>query len=112
MIGFRQLREQPFHFVLLQGHIDFNGGVAGNRRGYTCTDFLQIQRLLFARKLIQDFVQQVFDRARVYARRGDFYGHAARTERFGFESITGQFIGNFAEHSLLGWSQFKHDRHQ
>ncbi len=33
VVGFRQFGEEPVHFVLLEGHVDFDGGVAGDGGG-------------------------------------------------------------------------------
>ena len=62
MVGFGEFREQPFHFVLLQRHVDLDGGVAGDGGGNAGTDLFQVQRLLFARELVEQFVQHVLDR--------------------------------------------------
>ena len=29
-LGFRKLGQQPFHFVVLQRHVDLDGGVTGD----------------------------------------------------------------------------------
>ena len=53
--------QQPLHFVLLQRHVDLDGGMAGDAGGDAGANLLQVQRLLFALELLQDFVQQVLD---------------------------------------------------
>ena len=87
MVGFREFGEQPVHFVLLERHVDFDGGVAGDRGGDAGANLFQIQRLLFARKLVEQFVQHMFDRGRLHARRSDFHRYAARAKRLGLESV-------------------------
>ena len=76
------------------------------------TDFFQVQGLLFARKLVQQFVQHVLDCRRFYAGRGNFHRHAAGPEGFCFESVMRQFVGNFREDGLLRRGQLQHNGHQ
>ncbi len=58
------------------------------------------------------FVQHVFHCRRVYSRRSDFHGHAARAKGLGLKSIVLQFVGDFGEHRLLRGRQLQHNRHQ
>ena len=70
MICFRQLREQPFHFVVLQRHVHLDGGMTRNRGRDPCPNLFQIQRLLLARELIDQFAreEQVLNMEKVRAR--------------------------------------------
>ena len=63
MIRFGEFGKQPFHFVLLEWHIHFDGGMAGNRRCNTRANRLHVQALFFARKLLQQFGEQMLDLA-------------------------------------------------
>ena len=63
MVGFGQFREQPLHFVLLQRHVDLDGRVTGDGRGDAGADLFQVQRLFFARELLEQFMQHVLDGA-------------------------------------------------
>ena len=101
MVGFRQFGEQPVHFVLLERHVDFDGGVAGDGGGDAAADLFQVERLLFARDLIEQFVQHFFDRRGVDSRGRDFHGDAAGAERLGLEAVVLQFVGNLGEDGLL-----------
>ena len=53
--------QQPLHLVLLQRHVDLDGGVAGDAGSDVGADPVQVQRLLLALELLQDLVQQVLD---------------------------------------------------
>src|SRR5260370_435915 len=112
MLGFRQFRQQPFHFVLLQRHVDFDGRVARDRGCDRGPDLLQIQRLLFARELIEQIVQHVLNRGGIHSRWRHLHRHTARAEWLGFESVVLQLVGNLREYCLLRGRQFENDRHQ
>ena len=47
-VGFRELGQQPLHFVLLQLHVDFDGGMAGDGSGYARAHSFQIDSLILA----------------------------------------------------------------
>ena len=53
MVGFGEFGEQPLHFVLLERHVYFDGGMAGDGGGDASANLFQIQLLLFARELIE-----------------------------------------------------------
>ena len=72
----------------------------------------QIDGLLFARELLEDFVQHVLDLRRVHARRRDLHRDAARAEGFRLKTIVRKFFGNVAEDRLLCRSQFDDQRHE
>ena len=112
VIGLRQLRQQPLHFVPLQRHVHFDGGVARDRRRDAGANLFQIQRLLLAGELVQQLVQHFLDHGRVHSRRRHFHRHAARAEWFGLESIALQFVRDFGEHRPLRRRQLQHNRHQ
>src|SRR5438128_6392938 len=88
----RQFAEQPFHLVLLERHVDFDGRMARNGGGDASANLLQIQRLLFAGKLIEEFVQHVFNLARLKARWRNLYCDAACAEGFRVKAILLQLV--------------------
>jgi len=75
-------------------------------------EFFQVQRLLFARDLIEQFVEHVLDRGRIYARRSNLHRDAARAEGLSFESIVLQFVGDLGKDGLLRWRQLKNNRYE
>ena len=87
MLGFCQLHEQPLHLILFEWHIDFDRGVARNRRRNTRPHRFQVDGLVLACELFEDFVHHVLDLRRVDARRCDLYRHAARAEGLRFKTI-------------------------
>src|SRR6185312_3236637 len=60
-LGFREFLQQPLHLVLFQWHVDLDGRMAGNAGCDPCPNLLQIQRLLFMFKLLQQLEQHLFD---------------------------------------------------
>ena len=112
VVGFGQFGEQPFHLVLLERHVDFDGRMARDRGGDASAYLFQVQRLLFARELVEEFVQHAFDGGRLDSCRRDFHRHAACAEGLGLESVMLQFVGNFGEYRLLCRRQLQHNRHQ
>jgi len=80
VVGFRQFGEKPVHFVLLERHVDLDGGMTGDGGGDASTNLLQVQRLLFARDLVEQFVEHVFDSGCVNSGGRDFDGDAPRAE--------------------------------
>ena len=75
-------------------------------------NLLQVQRLLFAGKLVEQFVQHVLDGGGVHSGGSDLYRDAAGAKGFDFESVPGQFVGDFGEDCLLRRREFDHQRHQ
>ena len=68
--------------------------MAGDRGSNSGSNFFQIQRLLFAGDLVEQLVQHILDRRRIYSCRRYFHRDAARAEGLGFESVVLQFVGN------------------
>ena len=97
---------------MLQRHVDLDGGVAGDGRGNPRANFFHVQRLLFARKLIEQLVQHVLDLRSLDARRSDFDSDASRPKRFGLEAILVKFFGDLSKHGLLGRREFEQQRHE
>ena len=112
MLGFRKLRQQPFHLVLFERHIDFDGGMARNRGRYARAHCIEINGLVFTSQLLENLIHHVFDLGRVDSCRSDFYRHAARAKRLRLKPISRQFLCYFAEDRLLRWRQFNDERHE
>src|SRR6267378_5807801 len=86
-IGFGEGREEPFHFCLVERHVDFDGGVAGRGGG----DF-GLQRFdgdggVFALDAIENFSEEFFGVATGNASGGGLDGYAARAHWFYFETV-------------------------
>src|SRR5262252_681327 len=87
--GFRQFGEEPLHFVMVQGHVHFDRGVAGDGGGDAGAERVEVEFLIFAGELFEKLVQHAFDFGSVDACRRGFNRNAAGTERFSFESVAG-----------------------
>ena len=87
MLGVGEFGQQPLHFVLLERHVDLDRRMAGDRRCDPRAHRFQIDDLVFARELLEDFIQHVLDLRSVHARRCDFHRDAACAERFRFEAV-------------------------
>jgi hypothetical protein len=112
MVGLGEFGEKPFHLVPFERHIDFDGSVTGDRRRDPGANGFQINGLIFARELFEDFVQHVLDLGGVHTRGRYFYGNTASAEGLGFESIMRKFFRDLTEDRLLSRSQFQHKGHQ
>ena len=82
------------------------------RRGDTCANTFEIDGLIFARELLEDFVEHVLDLGGVDSCGRDLHCYAACPKGLGFESVVGEFFGNVTEDCLLCGGQFKDQRHQ
>ena len=60
---------------------------------------------------VEKLVQHAFNRRGLDSRRSDLDRDTSSSERFDFESIVLQFVGNLSEDSLLCRRQFQRDRH-
>ena len=76
-LGFRQLRQQPLHLVLLQRHVDLDRGVASNGGGNARPHFLQVHALLFTGNLVEQFMQHMLDLSGLDTGRRNFDRDAA-----------------------------------
>ncbi len=112
VVGFREFGEKPVHFILFERHVDLDGGVAGDGSGNAAANLFQVQRLLLARDLIEQFVEHVLDGSRIDTRRSDLHCDTARAEGLSFESIVLQFVGDLGKDGLLRWRQLKNNRHE
>ena len=111
-VGFGKFSEQPLHLVLIEWHIDLDRCVAGNRRSNTGAKLLQIDRLLLARDLVDQFMQEMLNLVRLYASGSELHHDAARAKRLCLKAVLGKFLGNFREHRLLRRRKLEHQRHQ
>ena len=112
MLGFSQFCEEPVDFCGFEGHIDLDGGVAGDGSGDpgAAGFFVFNLRGLFgsAEKLVEDELQL----AAFEAYRGGFYGESAGAERLGLEAITLELFGDGGEVDHLLREEFDQDRHE
>src|SRR5271166_2431846 len=86
-VGFGQLLQEPFHFVLFERHVDLDGGVASDTGSDPGTDLFEVERLLFAFDLLEDFMQQVFDFGGRDAGGGGLHRDGADTEGLDLETV-------------------------
>ena len=97
---------------MFERHVDLNGRMAGNRSRNASPNLVEVQGLVFARKLVEQLVQHVLHLARFEAGRGNLDGNAAGAKGLCLKAIFLQLVRNFREYGLLRRSQFDHDRHQ
>jgi hypothetical protein len=91
-LSFRQLLQQPFHFVLLQRHVDLDGRVARDAGRNLPPDLVQIQHLLFLLELVQQFDQHLFDICRPHASWRCLYRYCSSAEQLNFKPIALQLF--------------------
>ena len=112
MLGFSQFCEQPVDFRGFEGHIDLDGGVAGDGSGDPGASgfFVFNLRGLFgsAEKLVEDELQL----AAFEAYGGGFYGERAGAEGLGFEAVAFELFGDGGEGDHLGGKELNEDRHE
>src|SRR5215469_11596114 len=107
-----QLLEQPLHFVLFERHVDFDGGVAGDRSSDLCANLLQIEGLLFALELLEDLVQHVLDFRRGNARRCGLHRDGANAEGLDLEAVVIELVRDLRENSHLARRKLDQQRYE
>ena len=94
-IGFGEGAEQPFHFCLVERHVDFDGGVTrGGRRDFRLQRF-DGNRGVFALDAVENFGQKLFGVAVGYARGNGLDRDAARTHGFDLEAVGAKALRQF-----------------
>src|SRR5262249_47410388 len=111
-VSFGELGEQPFHLVLIERHVDLDGGMAGDGGSDASANLLQVERLILAGKLIEQFMQQVLDLGSFNSGGRELDRDTSRTKRLGVEAIVVQFLRKLGEDRLLGRGELDHDWHQ
>jgi len=110
--GFGKFCDQPFHLVLLERHVDLDGGVTGDGCSNADADFLDVYCLLFVGKLVEQFVKHALNLRSFDSGGSDLYRNAACAERLDFKSVGSQLVRNFGENGLLGGRELHNQRHQ
>src|SRR5215469_5327728 len=111
-VGLGQLLEQPLHFGLFERHVDFDGGVAGDRSSDLCANLLQIEGLLFALELLEDLVQHVLDFRRRNARRCSLHRDGANAEGLDLEAVVIELVRDLRENSHLARRKLDQQRYE
>ena len=62
---------------MFERHVDLDGRMAGNRSRNASANLVEVQGLVFVRKLVEQLVQHVLHLARFEAGRGNLDGNAA-----------------------------------
>src|SRR6266404_1915667 len=94
-IGFGEGGEEPFHFCLVERHVDFDGGMAGGGGG----DF-GLQRFdgdggVFALDTVENFGEEFFGVAAGNARGSSLNRYAARAHGLDFEAVGTELFSDF-----------------
>jgi len=111
-VGFGQRREEPFHFSLVERHVDFDGGVARGGGGDFGLQRFDGDGCVFAFDAIKNFGKQFF---RIAA--GDACGrglnrYAARAHEGDFEAVGAQFFGDFFVDDELARGKLQNHGHE
>ena len=112
MLGFSQFCEEPVDFCGFEGHIDLDGGVAGDGSGDPGAAGFFVFNLcgLFgsAEKLVEDELQLTA----FQANGSGFDGECARTEGLGFKAVAFELFGNSREADHLLREKLHEYRHE
>src|SRR6266852_3577851 len=111
-IGFCEGGEEPFHFGLVERHVDFDGGVARGGGG----DF-GLQRFdgdggIFALDAVENFREQFFRVAAGDAGRSGLNRYAARAHGLDFETVGAELFGDFFVDDQLARGQLENHGHE
>ena len=111
-VGFGERVEKPFHFCVVERHIDFDGGVAGGGRGDFRLERFDGDRGVFAVEAVENFGEEFFGVGVLDSGWDGLDGDAARAHGFDFETVGGHFFGDFLEDDDLARGEFENERHE
>src|SRR6516164_7660208 len=111
-VSLGQLPQQPLHLVVRQRHVDLDGGVAGDGRGYVSANSLEIERLFLALELLEDFVQQVLNLGGRDAGSRGLHRNGAGAEGLYFKTVVVQLVRNLGQDRHLRGPEFDQQGHQ
>src|SRR5229473_2748679 len=86
-IGFGEGGEKPFHFGLVERHIDFDGGVARGGGGDFGLQCLDGDGGVFALDAVENFGEELLRVVRSDSRGSGLNGDAARAHGLDFETV-------------------------
>src|SRR5579864_8095389 len=86
-IGLGEGSEEPFHFRLVERHVDFDGRVARGRRGDFGLQRFDGDGRVFALDAVENFGEEFFGVAARDARGSGLDGDAARAHEFDFKTV-------------------------
>jgi len=108
----RERGQQPFHTGGIEGHVDFDGGVAGDRGGDAGAGGFEVVGLRGGAGLLKDFKDHALQFCTAKAGRRGFDGDGVGAEGLGFAAVAFQLRGERREdHHLLG-EQVDQHRHK
>src|SRR5262249_104235 len=107
-----QFLQQPLHFRLLQRHIYFDSGVAGDGCGNLAANLIEVRALLLTLKAIEQLLQHFFDGASLYACGCGLHRDRSRPKWLHLETVVLEFLADLREHRLLGGRELHDDRHE
>src|SRR6202790_1859733 len=94
-IGFGEGGEEPFHFGLVERHVDFDGSVAGGRSGNFGLQRFDGDGGVFALDAVENFGEEFFRVAASDACGRGLNRHAARAHGLDFETVGAYLFGDF-----------------
>ena len=86
--------------------------MTSNRCRNATANSIEVQRLLLALKISEQFAEHLFHIAAFYACRYSLYDDSTRSKQLHLKAITPELIGDLGEDSLLPRSELYDDRHQ
>lgn len=112
MFAAGEFREEPFHFLLVEAHVDFDGGAAGDGGADVAADFVERCAAELALGGLQDLEDDLFDIAGLHrgGRGGD--GDGAVTEGLAVETAGAELVGNLRVFDLLAGGESDNHGHQ
>ncbi len=104
--------EEPLHLLLVQPHVDFDGGAAGDGGADVAADFVERGPAEFAFGGFENLEKDLFDVAGFDGRRGGGDGDSAIAEGFAIEAAQAEFVGDLRVFELLAGGELDDHRHE
>ena len=105
----RERGQQPFHTGGIEGHVDFDGGMAGDGGGDAGASGFEVVGLDGGAGLLEDFEDHALELGSVEAGRRGFDGDGVGAEGLGFAAVAVQLRSERGEDDhLLGEQVDKH----
>ena len=102
VFGFAEFGEEPVDLCGFEGHVDLDGGVAGDAGGDAAAAGLGVFGLLLAVGDGEDLFEHALEFAAFEADRGGFDGDGVGAEGLGFEAVAVELVGEAGEGDHLG----------
>ena len=112
MLGAGEFLEEPLHAGGIEGHIDLDGGVAGDGGGDAGAGGFEVVGLGGGSGLLEDFMDHALELAAGEAGGRGFDGDGVGAEGLGFAAVVLQFRGNGGEDDHLLGKQVDEHGHE